>query len=35
MKNAVFRDIKHPVRTTQETHYISATKLSQLMLCKI
>jgi hypothetical protein len=26
---------KNPVRTSQETHYISATKLSQLMLCKI
>jgi hypothetical protein len=23
------------VRTAQETHYVSATELSQLMLCKI
>jgi hypothetical protein len=27
--------IKNPVRTSQETHYVSATELSQLMLCKI
>jgi hypothetical protein len=26
---------KNPVRTSQETHYISATEPSQLMLCKI
>jgi hypothetical protein len=26
---------KTPVRTSQETHYIFATELSQLMLCKI
>jgi hypothetical protein len=26
---------KNPARTTQETHYISATEPSQLMLCKI
>jgi hypothetical protein len=26
---------KHPVRTSQVTHYISATEPSQLMLCKI
>jgi uncharacterized membrane protein len=26
---------KNPVRTSQETHYVSATKTSQLMLCKI
>jgi hypothetical protein len=26
---------KNPVRTSQETHYVSATKSSQLMLCKI
>jgi hypothetical protein len=25
----------NPVRTTQETHYISATESSKLMLCKI
>jgi hypothetical protein len=35
MKNAVFWDIKNPVRTSQETHYVSATESSQLMLCKI
>jgi hypothetical protein len=26
---------KIPVRTSQETHYISATAINQLMLCKI
>jgi hypothetical protein len=26
---------KNPVRTSQETHYVSATQLSRLMLCKI
>jgi hypothetical protein len=26
---------KTPVRTSQETHYVSATKTSRLMLCKI
>jgi hypothetical protein len=26
---------RNPVRTTQETHYVSATESSQLMLCKI
>jgi hypothetical protein len=26
---------KTPVRTSQETHYFSATELSRLMLCKI
>jgi hypothetical protein len=26
---------KNPVHTSQETHYVSATELSQLMLCKI
>jgi hypothetical protein len=26
---------KTPVRTSQETHYVSATEPSQLMLCKI
>jgi hypothetical protein len=26
---------KNPVRTSQETHYISVTESSQLMLCKI
>jgi hypothetical protein len=25
---------KHPVRTSQETHYVSTTESSQLMLCK-
>jgi hypothetical protein len=34
MKNAVFWDIK-TVRTSQETHYVSATEPSRLMLCKI
>jgi hypothetical protein len=26
---------ENPVRTSQETHYVSATEISQLMLCKI
>jgi hypothetical protein len=26
---------ENPVRTSQETQYVSATELSQLMLCKI
>jgi hypothetical protein len=26
---------KNPFRTSQETHYVSATESSQLMLCKI
>jgi hypothetical protein len=26
---------KNSVRTSQETHYVSATESSQLMLCKI
>jgi hypothetical protein len=26
---------KTPVRTSQETHYVSATESSQLMLCKV
>jgi hypothetical protein len=26
---------RNPVHTTQETHYVSATNPSQLMLCKI
>jgi hypothetical protein len=26
---------KTPVRTSQETHYIPATELNRLMLCKI
>jgi hypothetical protein len=26
---------KNPVRTSQETYYVSATEFSQLMLCKI
>jgi hypothetical protein len=26
---------KNPVRTSQETHYVSITEPSQLMLCKI
>jgi hypothetical protein len=28
-------EYRNPVRTSQETHYVSATELSQLMLCKI
>jgi hypothetical protein len=26
---------KNPVRTSQETQYVSTTELSQLMICKI
>jgi hypothetical protein len=35
MKNAVFWDIETAVPNLQETHYVSATEPSQLMLCKI
>jgi hypothetical protein len=35
MKNGVFWDIKTLVRTSQETHYVSATELSRLMICKV
>jgi hypothetical protein len=35
MKNVVFWDIITPVPTSQETHYVSTTDFSQLMLCKI
>jgi hypothetical protein len=28
-------EYKTPVRTSQETHYISVTESSQLMLCKV
>jgi archaellum biogenesis protein FlaJ (TadC family) len=35
VKNAVFWDIKNPVRISQETHYVSDTNPSRLLLCKI
>jgi hypothetical protein len=35
MKNVVFWDIKTPVRTSQETHYVSDTEPSRLMLRNI
>jgi hypothetical protein len=35
VKNVVFLGYKDPVRTSQETHYISVTESSQLMLWKI
>jgi hypothetical protein len=35
MKKVVFWDIKTPVRISQETHYVSATESSLLMLSKI
>jgi hypothetical protein len=35
MKNPVFWDIKNPVPTSLETHHVSATGPSWLMLCKI
>jgi hypothetical protein len=28
-------DYYNPVRTSEETHYVSATELSRLMFCKI
>jgi hypothetical protein len=34
MKNVVFWDI-NPVRTSQETHYVSAIRPTLLMICKI
>jgi hypothetical protein len=34
MKNVVLT-YKTPVRTSQETHYVSATESNKLMLCKI
>jgi hypothetical protein len=35
VKNVVLWDIKNAVRTSEETHYVSATELSPLMLCKV
>jgi hypothetical protein len=35
MKNGRFLGYKNPVRTSQETHYVSTTESSQLMLCTI
>jgi hypothetical protein len=35
MKNAVFWDVKTPVLTSHETHYVAATGPSRLMLCRI
>jgi hypothetical protein len=35
MKNVVFWDIKNPVRTSQETHYVSTTEFTPSMLCKM
>jgi hypothetical protein len=35
MKIAIFRDIKKPVRTSQERHYVPTTEPSQFMLSKI
>jgi hypothetical protein len=32
MKNIVFWDTNNPVRTSQETHYVSATEPNRLML---
>jgi hypothetical protein len=34
MKNALL-EYKIPVRTSQETYYVSATESSRLMLCNI
>jgi hypothetical protein len=34
IKNAVFRE-KPPFHISQETHYVSATEPSPLILCKI
>jgi hypothetical protein len=33
MKNVVFWGYKNPVRTSEETYYVSATEASRLMLC--
>jgi hypothetical protein len=30
-----FLGYKNPVRTSQETHYVSATEPSRLLLCKV
>jgi phosphomannomutase len=35
MKNVAFWGYMNLVGTSQETHYVSATEPSQLMLCKI
>jgi hypothetical protein len=35
MKNERLPGYKNPVRTSQETHYVSAAESSRLMLCKI
>jgi hypothetical protein len=35
VKGVVFWDIKTPVRTSQETHSVSAPESNRLMLCKI
>jgi hypothetical protein len=35
MKYAVSWDIKNSVCTSHETHYISSTELSRLILCEI
>jgi hypothetical protein len=35
MRNAVFWDMKNPIRTSQETHYVSATEPSRLCYVRI
>jgi hypothetical protein len=35
MKTAAFLGYKNPIRTSQETHYVSDAGSSRLMLCKI
>jgi hypothetical protein len=35
MRNTFFWNIKNPVRSSQETHYVPATEHSRSMLCKI
>jgi hypothetical protein len=35
MKNVFVWYIKKPVRTSQGTHYVSATEARHLMLCKL
>jgi hypothetical protein len=35
MKDAIFLDVKKPVCTSEETHYVSTTEPSRLTLRKI
>jgi hypothetical protein len=35
MKRAMFWNIKNPVRTSHETHYVSSAEPRRFILCKI